>query len=90
MWPRKGVVIMCSAHLVIRLSNGARVNVPHQKNIRLGDTVYVLWDYTANCLRTVWTEAEYLAEDEIPMDMGNYAPDPVSGDPEEIALNSLS
>lgn len=76
MWPRKGVVIRCSASLMIRLSNGARVNVPCQKNIRLGDTVYVLWDYTASCPRTVWTEAEYLAEDEIPMDTSVYLSSP--------------
>lgn len=76
MWPRKGVVIMSSASLVIRLSNGARVSVPRQKNIQLGDTVYVLWDYTANCLRNVWTEEEYLVEDEIPMDNSTYLSSP--------------
>jgi len=60
----KGIVISRSAELTIRLSSGARVRIPRQKDLRLGDAVYICYDYTQMVVREVWTEVEYLAEED--------------------------
>jgi hypothetical protein len=75
MWPREGIIISTLRELVIRLKNGARIKLPLQKNIKLGDTVYVLWNFHKNVPAQLWTEDEY------------NAPDPEeSGDPVNFEL----
>jgi len=59
MSPLEGVVIDRGVKLMIRLSNGARVRIPRQKDLRLGDTCFVLFDYTRLEVRDVWSEEEY-------------------------------
>ena len=61
----KGIVISRGIELVVRLSSGARVRVPRQKDLRLGDTVFVCYDYTRMVVRELWTEAEYHAEEDV-------------------------
>ncbi len=65
----KGIVISRSAKLTIRLSSGARVRVSRQKDLRLGDAVYVCYDYTRMVVRELWTEEEYRADD------GSFGPE---------------
>lgn len=59
MSPLRGVVIDTSNGLVIRLKTRARIYVVQQKDLRLGDTAYVLYDYTRLRAREIWTEEEY-------------------------------
>lgn len=80
LFPRKGIIIDTSAELMIRLQSGARVNVLHQKDLRLGDTCYVLYDYTRMLVNRIWTEEEYYQsddpnEDVDEADMGPYEED---------------
>lgn len=60
----KGIVISRGAELLIRLISGSRVRIPRQKDLRLGDTVYICYDYTQMVVREVFTEEEYLAEED--------------------------
>lgn len=60
----KGIVISRGADLLIRLSSGSRVRIPRQKDLRLGDTVYVCYDYTQMVVREIFTEEEYLADED--------------------------
>ena len=80
LFPRKGIIIDTSAELLIRLQSGARINVPRQKDLRLGDTCYVLYDYTRMLVNRIWTEEEYYQSDEPneeieKIDMGPYEED---------------
>ncbi len=80
LFPRKGIIVDTSAVLAIRLASGARVKVPHQKELRLGDTCYVLYDYTRMLVNRIWTEEEYHqsddpSEDVDEADMGPYEED---------------
>lgn len=63
MLPLKGVIVGTSAELTIRLPSRAVVKAPLQKDLRLGDTCYVLYNYTIMKVRQVWTEEEYRSED---------------------------
>ncbi len=63
MRPLEGVVIETGVVLVIRLKSRALVRVPEQKDLKLGDTCYILFDYTRLEVHMIWTEAEYDAED---------------------------
>ena len=64
MRPLPSVVIGCGAELTLRLESGGQVRIPRQKDLRLGDTVYVLYDYTRLVVRDIWTEAEYEVEED--------------------------
>lgn len=80
LFPRKGIIIDTSAELMIRLTSGARVCVPQQKDLRLGDTCYVLYDYTRMLVNKIWTEDEYHRSDDPneeveEADMGPYEED---------------
>ena len=59
MRPLEGIIISRGVRLMIRLITGARVNIPRQKDLRLGDVVFVLFDYTRLEVRDVWTLEEY-------------------------------
>lgn len=59
MSPLEGVVIDRGVNLMVRLSTGARVRIPRQSDLRLGDTCYILFDYTRLAVSGVWTEEEY-------------------------------
>jgi hypothetical protein len=63
MRPLPSVVIDCGAELTLRLESGGQVRIPKQKDLRLGDTAYVLYDYTQLVVRDVWTKAEYEVEE---------------------------
>ena len=85
--PNKGTIISTSTGLVIRLKNGARVKVAKQKNLKIGDTCYVLYNYTNMSVRYIWTEKE----------MSDYGSDetesevvlqPTWAGPEDCAVNS--
>lgn len=45
------------------------MRVPRQKDLRLGDTVYVCYDYTRMVVRELWSEEEYHADD------GSFGPE---------------
>jgi len=64
MRPLPSVVIDTGAELTLRLESGGLVRVPEQKDLRLGDTAYVLYDYTRLVVYDIWTEAEYYALEE--------------------------
>lgn len=59
MRPLPSVVIDTDAGLTLRLESGGQVHVPKQKDLRLGDTAYVLFDYTRLIVHDIWTEDEY-------------------------------
>jgi len=59
MRPLKGVVISTGAELLIRLPSGAKLAVPHRRDLLMGDTCYVLFDYTRLEVHDVWSEDEY-------------------------------
>jgi hypothetical protein len=61
MRPLPGIVIKRGADLTIRLQTGARVRVPRQKDLRLGDAAFVCYDYTKMVVREVWSEDKYLS-----------------------------
>ena len=77
MRPLRGVVIDRSVKLVIRLSSGARVRVPRQKDLRLGDTCFILFDYTRLEVKGIWTEEEYHNLEDVfgPEDRAETPPD---------------
>ena len=80
----RGIVISRGAELVVRLTSGARVRIPRQKDLRLGDTVYICYDYTSLVVREVFTEAEFFASDDV-------ADEPVEWDaPEELDILDLA
>ena len=80
----RGIVISRGAELVVRLTSGARVRIPRQKDLRLGDTVYVCYDYTQMVVREVFTEAEFLASDDV-------ADEPVEWDcPDDLDILDLA
>lgn len=64
MRPIPSIVIKCGAELTLRLESGGLVRVPEQKDLRLGDTAYVLYDYTRMVVHGVWTESEYHAPED--------------------------
>ncbi len=60
MRPLKGVITDTSgARLVVRLKSRALIRIPEQKKLRLGDTCYILYNYTIMQVRMVWTDDEY-------------------------------
>lgn len=58
MAPLRGVVIKTGAILVIQLSSGANIEAETDKDFRLGDPIWILFDYTQAKVAGVWTEAE--------------------------------
>jgi hypothetical protein len=54
--------------LCIRLNNGSKLSYPEREDILYGDTIYLLWDYTANRARDIWTEQQYHAGDTVPFE----------------------
>jgi len=65
MRPLEGVVIDRGVKLMVRLCTGARVCIPRQKDLRLGDTCYILFDYTRLEVRDVWSEEEYYTLEDV-------------------------
>jgi len=62
MWPRQGTIIRSHHGLVIRLNNGgAIIAIPPSKKFKLGDAVYIMWDYTTNTPAGVMSDEEYHA-----------------------------
>lgn len=59
MSPLEGIVISYGTELVIRLCTGAKLRIPKQKALALGDTCFVLFNYTNLSIRGLWTEDEY-------------------------------
>ena len=59
MRPLEGVVVETGTNTVIRLQSGAKVSIPHRRDLLLGDTCYILFDYTRLEVRDVWSEDEY-------------------------------
>ena len=59
MSPLKGIVIDSGAELMIRLCTGAKLRIPIQKDLALGDTCFILFDYTNLSIHGIWTEDEY-------------------------------
>lgn len=59
MRPLPCVVINTDTELTLRLESGGQVRVPKQKDLRLGDTAYVLYDYTRLVVHDIWTVDEY-------------------------------
>jgi hypothetical protein len=90
MRPLPGVVVDTSAGLTIRLSSRAVVRVPEQKKLRLGDTCYVLYNYTTMAVRGVWTEEEYSAEDDIDSEEPRVKLPPSWSDPHEWAVEPVA
>ena len=79
MEPLKGVVIDRGTGLTIRLKSGALVRVARHPELLLGDTCYVLYDYTRLAVHDIWTEDEYFMQDddgeELQLELPpNYAP----------------
>jgi len=64
MRPLEGVVIKVGTALKIRLSSRAVVSIPFRGDLKLGDTCFILYDFTCLEVRDVWTEAEYFAEED--------------------------
>lgn len=59
MSPLEGVVIRRGVRLMVRLSTGAIVSISRQKDLHLGDTCFILYDFTRLEVRDVWSEEEY-------------------------------
>ncbi len=59
MRPLEGVIVGTGVDLLIRLKTGAKVAIPRRSDLLLGDTCYVLFDYTRLEVRDVWSEDEY-------------------------------
>lgn len=60
MSPRKGIVIGSSAgSMTVRTTNGATTCVSNVKKFKLGDTAYIMWDYTNDRPRDVMTDEEH-------------------------------
>jgi len=85
MRPLPSVVIVCGAELTLRLESGGQVRIPRRDDLRLGDTAYVLYDYTQLVVRDVWTEAEYDLEEDGSIEIDHHLP-PEYGKPEEWAI----
>ena len=64
MSPLKGIVIKRGTEMTIRLRTGALVRVARRKDLLLGDTCYVLYDYTTLEVHDIWTEDEYYLRDD--------------------------
>ena len=64
MRPLEGVVIDRGTGLTIRLKSGALVRIARRNDLLLGDTCYILFDYTQLEVRDVWTEDEYFLQDD--------------------------
>ena len=54
-----GRVIEGGSPLKARLSSGAVLRLPNRKSFRLGDRLFVLFDYTKYEVRDILTEYEY-------------------------------
>jgi len=85
MRPLPSVVVNTGAELTLRLESGGLVRVPSQKDLRLGDTAYVLYDYTRMIVRDIWTESEYEFEDDGSIEPEYNLP-PDWADPHEWAI----
>ena len=64
MRPLEGVVIDRGAGLTIRLKSGALIRIARRNDLLLGDTCYVLYDYTQLEVYDVWTEDEYFMQED--------------------------
>jgi hypothetical protein len=82
------VVVSTGVELTIRLQSRALVRAPKQKKLRLGDTVYVLYNYTTMQVRSLWTEIEYHADDEIEEEPEPIRMHPDDEEPHVVALLS--
>ena len=65
MRPLEGVVIKVGAEIKVRLLSRAVVTIPWHRDLRLGDTCFILYDFTRMEVRDIWTEAEYFTEEDI-------------------------
>lgn len=87
MRPLRGVVIDVGVGMEIRLASRARLTIPRHPELRLGDTCYVLYDYTTMEVRDIWTEEEYFREDDLGEEpVVNLPPDYAA--PEEWAVEA--
>jgi hypothetical protein len=59
MTPLEGIVIKTGAVLTVRLASRAIVEIARHPELRLGDTCYILYDFTRMQVRDVWTKDEY-------------------------------
>lgn len=57
---RAAVIEKSDSELMIRTKQGVRLRVPAQKGLGLGDTCYILYDFTRMNVREVWTEEDLL------------------------------
>ena len=64
MRPLEGVVVSTGAEMLIRLKSGATVCIPQRRDLLLGDTCFILFDYTRLEVRDVWSEGEYYTLEE--------------------------
>lgn len=80
-FPRRGVVIETGPVLVIKLLSGAKIRVAEDSRFQLGDPAWILWDFTKDRLRKLWTETEYHNDGDpgvepVEIDMGeDWVPD---------------
>ncbi len=87
MRPLPSVIIACGAELTLRLESGGQIRIPRQSDIRLGDTVYVLYDYTQLVVRGIWTEAEYNIEEDGSIELAHNLP-PEYAEPHKWAVEA--
>ena len=87
MRPLEGVVVDTSAGLTIRLQSRALVRTPRQKKLKLGDTCYVLYNYTTMQVRMIWTEKEYNALEDSSGDAFEFLLPPEWEEPHAWALD---
>jgi hypothetical protein len=55
---RAAVIDRVGTELVLRTKHGARIRIPKQKGLGLGDTCHILYDYTKMRVREIWTDED--------------------------------
>lgn len=87
MTPLKGIVHKASAVLTVRLKTRALVDIPRHPQLKLGDTCYVLYDFTRMQVRDIWTEEEFFAHDDVSGGAFHMELPPHAEKPEELAVD---
>ena len=87
MSPLKGTVIKTGAVLTVRLQSRAVVDIPYRNDLLLGDTCYVLYDFTRMQVADIWSEDEYNEYEDVSGGEFLLPLPPGSEEPHEIAVD---
>lgn len=87
MRPLKGIVVKTGVVLTVRLQSRAIVEIPRVPELRLGDTCYILYDFTTMQVHDYWTEEEFNGYEDVSGGEFWLPAAPGAEEPHELAVD---